>query len=158
MQILLALSLCATTVMAKLSWYDPELCLVPDLRYNCFDPSRWWKMAAGHDARLHYGEALACPVEFAIGSRFEISGSRWGLADGEWICLDRGGAIVTRPDGSIVLDLLRDSPVWGEVLPVTAYRACEIGDRPGQPDILEKISARLRYEAVPHFDDLRERR
>lgn len=107
-------------VYAYMSWYDPALC--NDQPINCFNPDSWWRMAAGHDAREYYGLALACPQEFPLGTRFVINGSRWGLADGEYICLDRGGSVVTRSDGSIVLDLLRSTPVWGETLPVVVIR------------------------------------
>lgn len=104
-------------INAKLSWYNPALCQQHPI--NCFNPLNPYKMAAGHDARNHYWRALACPQEFKIGTRFIIHGSRWGLADGEWVCLDRGGAIVIRDDGTVVLDLLTDKPIWGDELPVT---------------------------------------
>jgi len=108
----------ALVITAKLSWYDPSLCDTAPV--NCFDPDRWWQMAAGHDARDWYGAALACPAEFPIGTRFVISGSRWALADGEWLCLDRGGAIVIDGRGVSTLDLLRRKPVWAETLSVIA--------------------------------------
>lgn len=105
-------------LLARLSWYDPALCA--DKPINCFDPDHWWRMAAGHDARDWYDRALACPQTFKIGTRFTISGSRGRLADGEWLCLDRGGAVVVNDDGSIVLDLLTRSPIWSETLIVKA--------------------------------------
>lgn len=107
----------AFVVMAKLSYYDPATCHVRPI--NCFDPNRWWQMSNGHDARDWYGRALACPAEYPIGTRFTIEGSRWGLADGQYRCLDRGGMVVTGADGVIVLDLLLDYPIWADTLPVT---------------------------------------
>lgn len=104
------------TVLADLTWYHPETC--PEHPINCFDADVWWRMAAGHDARQWYGRALACPEEFPIGTRFEISGSRYGLADGDWVCLDRGGAIVIGENGVVRLDLLMRAPIWRETLSV----------------------------------------
>lgn len=112
----LQLAAAVLVITARLSWYDPARCDVSPI--NCFDPDRWWNMAAGHDARNWYGRALACPPEFPLGTQFLIRGSRWQLADGEWTCLDRGGAIVIDADGLVWLDLLTDRPIWGDVLPV----------------------------------------
>jgi hypothetical protein len=57
-------------------------------------------------------------MEFKIGTRFIIDGSRWGLADGEWICLDRGSMVVVKDDGTVILDLLLDKPIWADTLKV----------------------------------------
>ena len=110
----------ALVVMAKISWYNPQLCeLGPEFYVNCGNPAFWWRMSCGlYDAREHYWRALACPVEYPLNTQFVIEGSRYGLADGTWRCLARGGAIVTRADGTIILDLLTTKPVWGDVLPV----------------------------------------
>jgi len=113
---MLTLAAAVLVVTARLSWFNPALC--HELPVNCFDPDRWWNMAAGHDAREWYGRALACPGEFPLGSKWIIEGSRWGLADGEFECLDRGGRIVIDADGIVWLDLLTDKPIWGDVLPV----------------------------------------
>ena len=99
------------------AWYDPGLCRTAPI--NCFDPLYPYRMAAGHDAREWYGRALACPEEFPIGTMFTIENSRFGLADGERVCLDRGGMIVMRPDGTAVVDLLSRHPVWRERLVVS---------------------------------------
>lgn len=107
------------SLVAWLSWYDPGQCAAKPI--NCFDAANPYRMAAGHDARLYYGHALACPAEFPIGTLFVIEGSRYGLADGAYTCLDRGGAVTVLPDGTVVLDLLRKSPIWSESLIVTAY-------------------------------------
>lgn len=104
------------TIVAHLSWYNPALCDVRPI--NCLDPDNWWVMAAGSDARQWYNKALACPSEFPIGSTWIIKNSRNGLADGKYTCLDRGGMIVTKQDGSVVLDLLRDTPIWYEQISV----------------------------------------
>lgn len=103
-------------VNARLSWYHPATCSESPI--NCFDSAVWWHTASGEDARHWYWRGLACPSEYAMGTRFVINGSRWGLADGEWICIDRGGMIITHDDGSITLDLLTDRPIWADVLPV----------------------------------------
>lgn len=104
------------TLLARMSWYDPSLCVTQPI--NCYDPSHWWSMAAGHDAREWYNHALACPENFPLETIFHIEGSRYGLADGDWTCLDRGGSVKMTTKGA-VLDLLRHSPVWGESLLVT---------------------------------------
>ena len=106
----------ALTVHATLTWYDPGRCV--ELPINCYNSAHPFRMAAGHDARDWYGRALACPERFPIGTEFLIRGSRWGLADGRYRCMDRGGAVVVRDDGVVVLDLLRREPVWNEVLRV----------------------------------------
>lgn len=103
-------------VNAKLSWYNPALCATQPI--NCFNPAHWWTMASGRDARKYYWRGLACPMEYEIGSRWTIEGSKWDVADGEWICLDRGGMIVTHSDGSVTLDLLTDRPIWADKLTV----------------------------------------
>src|SRR3990167_5594020 len=112
-----AACLITLTLIARLSWYDPGLC--PFAPINCFDPASPFHMASGEDARDWYGRVLACPPEYALGTVFVISGSRWGLADGRWRCLDRGGAVITEPNGTLRLDLLSASPVWAEVIPVS---------------------------------------
>jgi hypothetical protein len=48
------------------------------------------------------GVALACPMEFALGTEWHIP------ALGEtFVCVDRGGAITALPDGSYFVDLLQ---------------------------------------------------
>lgn len=104
---LLLATLIAFTATANLTWYDPALGGV-----NCDSSCDY--MAAGDPVADWYGRALACPPEFPLGTRFSILGSRWGLADGEWLCLDRGGSIVILDDGVIRLDLLTRAPIWRE--------------------------------------------
>jgi hypothetical protein len=48
-----------------------------------------------------------------------ITGSR--NADGYWRCLDAGGAVVTRPDGVIVIDLLSRYPIHREIVAVDIF-------------------------------------
>ena len=100
-------------------WFDPARCNVAPI--NCFDPAFPFRMAAGHDARDYYGIAAACPPEFPLFTRITITGSWRGLADGERVCLDRGGAVVMRPDGTAIVDLLSAYPVWREILTVQVW-------------------------------------
>lgn len=121
------------TLLARMSYYDPSLCAEKPI--NCFNPNEWWRMASGHDARLWYDRATACPEVFPLGTRFHITGSRYGLADGDWRCLDRGGMVTMGKDGA-VLDLLKHNPVWGESLIVTvtlpqSYRPVTTGSPGG---------------------------
>src|SRR3972149_3272804 len=92
-----------------------------DSPITCFDAREWWSMAAGHDAREWYGVAAACPPEFPLYTRLTITDSWRGLADGERVCLDRGGAVVMRPDGTAIVDLLSAYPVWRETLTVRGW-------------------------------------
>lgn len=107
----LLLSGAPVTARAELYWFDPALGGI-----NCNGECE--TMAAGHQVSEWYGRALACPKQVPIGAVFVIRGSRWGLADGEWRCLDRGGAVVMRDDGVMVLDLLVREPIWRDELEV----------------------------------------
>ena len=98
-------------VRAELFWYDPQLGGI-----NCDHECDY--LGTGHKVSEWYGRALACPLEFERGTVFRISGSRWGLADGDWVCLDWGHAIVVQPDGTVTLDLLSRYPIWKETLDV----------------------------------------
>lgn len=104
------------TINAYLSWYDPSICDISPI--NCFDPENWWVMASGESAKDWFNKSLACPQEFPIGTYFSIIGSKNNLADGRYICLDRGGKIIVNPDGTIWLDLLRYTPIWHETIEV----------------------------------------
>lgn len=57
------------------------------------------------------GRAAACPPEWPFGTAVYIFGRAW-------LCMDRGGAIVTQDDGRVWLDLL--SPVMPYGLPYAA--------------------------------------
>ena len=100
-------------IAVNISWYDPARCETEPI--NCFDPVYWWRMAAGHDARDYYYNALACPIEFPIGTIFKLPEIKYGIPEKEWVCLDRGGAIKSHidDDGQLVidLDLLVDRPI-----------------------------------------------
>ena len=92
----------------EITWYDPELGGI-----NCNSDCS----TIGFSTPLldeHYGKVLACPIEF-YGATFHIRGSKDGLADGEFLCLDGGSAMVIR-GGVIRVDLLSRSPVWRETL------------------------------------------
>ena len=114
---MLEIAAAVLVVTARISWYHPATCFESPI--NCLNPATWWQTASGEDARAWYWKGLACPSDYPFGTKFVIENSKYGLADHTWICIDRGGAIVTRSDGTIVLDLLTDKPVWGDVLPVT---------------------------------------
>ena len=92
-----------TTTRAYISHYDPRLGGT-----NCFNFVDGWcvsPMASGKRWEDYFGVALACPAEYPFGTVFVIG-------DKEWICLDRGGAILTNPDGTIWLDMLLDVPEY----------------------------------------------
>lgn len=120
------------TVLATLTWYNPNLGGM-----NCDRSCA--HMAAGHRVEDWWGRALACPQEFPLGTVFEIRGSRWGLADGDFICLDRGGGVTVLQDGTVVLDLLRTSPIWQESLIVTAYIPPAVWEQHGGEVYLELV-------------------
>jgi hypothetical protein len=92
----------------EITWYDPALGGI-----NCNEDCT----TIGSSTPLldeHYGTVLACPIEF-YGATFHIRGSKGGLADGEWTCLDGGSAMVVY-DGVLRIDLLSRRPVWRETL------------------------------------------
>ena len=98
------LMLCSVDV----TWYDPALGGT-NCNHDCTTLSSSTPLLDSH-----YGSVLACPIEF-YGATFHIRGSKGGLADGEWTCLDGGSAMVVR-EGVIRVDLLSRSPVWRETL------------------------------------------
>lgn len=118
--------------LARVSHYDPALCALgdPGLWTNCYDPTAWWRMGDGGDARRRYDRAIACPNMDArrvaetgknwYGRRLYIPGVGWR------VCRDAGGAIVEHADGSIVIDVLTSDPIdtsprWGYWLEVYRY-------------------------------------
>ena len=58
------------------------------------------RMASGQKWQDWVGRATACPKEFPFWTVFTLPGGE------KFVCLDRGGRIVTLQDGSIWLDLL----------------------------------------------------
>ena len=93
-------------VRARLSHYWP-----PNLGPNCHpdnvidgqctswltDGQRWHHWSWWHEKY----DTTACPREFPLGTKFYIPALTTTV-----LCIDRGGAIETLPDGSIFLDLL----------------------------------------------------
>jgi hypothetical protein len=114
--LVLALLLAARTpdaqARAVLSWYDPALGGI-----NCDAECAYM----GHDTPVAqwYGRAAACPPEIPRGAVIRITGSH--NADGYWRCLDGGGAVVTRADGVVVLDLLSRYPIHREIVAVDIF-------------------------------------
>lgn len=105
--------------MATITWFDPAIC--SELPVNCYDQLNPFKMSAGEDAREYYQKALACPKEYPLGSIFIIRNSKNGLADGRYICRDRGGSIFIDKNGVVRLDILSTYPIWKETIEVYCY-------------------------------------
>lgn len=88
--------------VARLSYYWPPLGGINadhDL-FSTADGSSWIK-------RVEQGEKIvACPPEYPFGTRFKIHGD-------VWTCYDRGGAIITAPEGYIWLDMLAANMPYG---------------------------------------------
>ncbi len=74
------------------------------------------RMASGKNWEKYVDKACACPVEYPFGTRFVVLGR-------EWVCLDRGGAIV-REGNKIWLDLLTKEKIvpHGDVVKVEVIR------------------------------------
>jgi len=72
-------------------------------------------MASGERWEDWIGRATACPREIPFWTTVILPGGE------RFICLDRGGKIVTMPDSTIWLDLLvREAPVpYGSTVEVT---------------------------------------
>ena len=87
----------------KLSFYDPAIGkIIPEIRYtNCFE----WddtlndcvsRVNNGRDAySLWYRRGVACPPPLALGQVIRVvSPSELLAINRDWVCIDRGGAIV----------------------------------------------------------------
>jgi hypothetical protein len=108
-------------VIAKISHYYPPL-----LGPNCsvvVNGICVSKMSSGQPWQNWLDKAVACPSEYAFGTIFVIDGKAW-------ICMDRGGAIVSQNtvvNGTfqkvIWLDLLTEhtSHPYGQEVPVKVY-------------------------------------
>lgn len=101
-------------VKAHYSWYWPPLAKTeadPE-GINCHGDCIF--MASGLKWAEWIGRAVACPPEWPLGMIVSI-----GVQ--EWVCLDRGGAIVYGADGIPWIDFLTPWPLyeWGEELDVT---------------------------------------
>ena len=102
-------------IVARLSYYWPPLGGINadhDL-FTTADGTSWIK-------RVEQGEKiLACPPEYPFGTRFIIH-------DEVWTCYDRGGDIVTKPEGYIWLDMLAPempySLTWGVYEVIEVYK------------------------------------
>lgn len=99
--------------MAKLSHYWPPLggpnCAT-FVNGQCIS-----KMASGLPWQDWIGRAAACPSELPFWTTITLPGGE------QFLCLDRGGKIVTTPAGELWIDLLVASPPvpYGTTLPVT---------------------------------------
>ena len=106
----------AVTVKAKISHYWPAWGGPNCARFvggECLS-----RMASGKKWQDFIDRAAACPSEYPFGTRFT-------LPDGsEWVCLDRGGAIVTDHRGVIWLDLLTKKSPWpyGTIVEAAVFR------------------------------------
>ena len=74
------------------SWYDPSLGYP-----NCWDWDEVNKechsmMSSGQDWHNYYGRAVACPLEYPLGTVIRVIEP--DALKGDWTCLDRGAAIV----------------------------------------------------------------
>lgn len=90
-------------IKAKLSWYWPPL-----LGPNCSiarDGRCVSRMASGQRWENWIDRAVACPEEFPFGTIFVIDGK-------QWVCMDRGGAIVRIDKDTIWLDMLTRKPIY----------------------------------------------
>jgi len=65
----------------------------------------WSKMSSGERWEYYRDRAVACPDEYPFGTKVYAFGR-------EWICLDRGGAIISTPDGDWI-DFLTPNPPIG---------------------------------------------
>lgn len=99
--------------MAKISHYWPPLGGVNCAQFvggKCVS-----RMASGLPWEEWIGRAAACPAELPFGTTVELPGGE------TFLCLDRGGKVVTTAAGELWIDLLVESPPvpYGTVMPVT---------------------------------------
>lgn len=101
---------------AALSHYWPPLC-GPNC-YKCVAGVCISPTSSGKPWQQGIGIWCACPPQFDFGTVFVLPGGE------AFECWDRGGDIITRPDGVIWLDLLvKDPPVpFGTVVTVEVRR------------------------------------
>jgi hypothetical protein len=101
------------TILVKISHYNPALGGTNCLHFvngECVSP-----MANGEDWRDWMDKAIACPPELPFETKIIIG-------EEEWVCKDRGGAIVF--DGSSYwIDQLTETPNYpfGETVQAVAY-------------------------------------
>ena len=100
-------------ILVKISHYDPSLGGVNCLTFvngECISP-----MANGQDWKKWVEKAIACPAELPFETKIVITGR-------EWICKDRGGAVVY--DGmAFWVDMLTPTPeyAYGTTVEAMAY-------------------------------------
>ena len=103
-----------TNIMVKVSRYDPALGGV-----NCFSFVNG-ECISHMSSGLHWQEymdvAIACPAELPFWTKIYIRNDAGKIR--EWICLDRGGAILYQ-DGVYWIDQLTRNPeyAFGTVMP-----------------------------------------
>jgi len=99
-------------ILLKISHYNPALGGVNCLTF--VDGECISKMASGEEWQEWIDKAIACPRELPFGTKIVVGKE-------EWICKDRGGAIVV-DNGAYWIDQLTETPrypfgelVWGVV-------------------------------------------
>ena len=98
----------ATEPPLRLSWYWPDLGGT-----NCHAAN--WNTETNKCSALLYGKqwqewediGAACPSRYKIGTKLYIH-----RLDQTVVCVDRGGGIVSLPDGSAFIDLLQRRLIW----------------------------------------------
>ena len=88
------------SIKVRISHYEPWLGGI-----NCFNfvnGECLSKMSSGKRWQDYIDVAIACPVELEFGTKIIIEGR-------EWVCLDRGGAIIYQ-DGAYWIDELTYNP------------------------------------------------
>jgi len=98
-------------IVIRYSWYYP-----PYGGINCRSDGKCSEMANGEEWYQYLNKACACPSEFPFGTVFNILGE-------EFVCKDRGGAIIINSDGSAWIDVLSKNGryKWGTYI-VAKYK------------------------------------
>jgi hypothetical protein len=102
-------------VKARISHYWPALGGTNCARFvngQCLS-----KMSSGQPWQNWIDKACACPAKYPFGTSFIVDGK-------EWVCMDRGGAIVVTGAGEVWLDLLTEHATrpYGQVVTVEVRR------------------------------------
>lgn len=106
------------TLTFKLSFYDPAIGRIfPDIAFiNCAVWDTYLqdctsKVNHGRDHySLWYRRGVACPAPFVVGQKLRIlSPFELAAISSEWVCIDRGGAIV---DGYLDFMLRFPDDIW----------------------------------------------
>ena len=91
------------TVLVRVSHYWPPLGGPNCARF--VDGECLSRMSSGEAWQDWVERAIACPSEWEFGTRVVVSGR-------EWVCMDRGGAIVYEEDGIPWVDMLTPQPLF----------------------------------------------